>query len=146
MNFADHDPALRPMLDHVLASQDRARIEPLLDEMGRVAAGELDEFASTADRNPPVLRQYSASGERIDEIEFHPAYDRMHDIAFRRFGLAAMSHRPGVNCWPGIAPHVVKYALSYLYVQSEFGLACPLSMTDSAARVLRLRPTATSDR
>ncbi|MDQ0381294.1 acyl-CoA dehydrogenase family protein [Amycolatopsis thermophila] len=138
MNFADHDPALRPMLDRVLAPADRARIEPLLAEMGRVAATELDELARTADRNPPVLRQYSPAGDRIDEIDHHPAYDRMADIAFRRFGLAAMSHRPGVNGWPGTTPHVVKYALSYLFVQSEFGLACPLSMTDSAARVLRL--------
>lgn len=138
MNFAEHDPALRPMLDLVLAPEDRARIEPLLDEMGRVAATELDELARIADRNPPVLRQYSPSGERIDEIEFHPAYHRMAEIAFNRFGLAAMSHRPGVNGWPGSTPHVVKYALSFLFVQSEFGLACPLSMTDSAARVLRL--------
>lgn len=49
-----------------------------------------------------------------------------------------MSHRPGVHGWPSKVPHTVKYALSYLYVQSEFGMACPLSMTDSAARILRL--------
>ncbi|NIB32882.1 hypothetical protein HBB16_16050 [Pseudonocardia sp. MCCB 268] len=49
-----------------------------------------------------------------------------------------MSHRAGVNGWPGRAPHVVKYALSYLFVQAEFGVACPLSMTDSAARIPRL--------
>ncbi|WP_219418847.1 acyl-CoA dehydrogenase family protein [Pseudonocardia nigra] len=138
MNFADRDPALRPMLDRVLAVDDRRRIEPLLDEMGEVAAGELDELARVADRNPPQLVQYSATGERIDEVRFHPAYDRMKEIAFGRFGLAAMSHRPGVHGWPTVTPHVVKYALSYLFVQAEFGLACPLSMTDSAARVLRL--------
>ncbi|GLY67261.1 acyl-CoA dehydrogenase family protein [Amycolatopsis taiwanensis] len=138
MNFADRDPALRPMLDRVLSTEDRDRVEPLLAEMGEVAAGELDRLARTADRNPPVLTQFSPEGERIDEIEYHPAYRRMGQIAFGRFGLAAMSHRSGVNGWPTITPHVVKYALSYLFVQSEFGLACPLSMTDSAARVLRL--------
>ncbi|GAB3680347.1 acyl-CoA dehydrogenase family protein [Saccharopolyspora tripterygii] len=138
MNFADRDPALRPLLDSYLPAEDRARIEPFLSELGEIAGGELDRLAATADRNPPALRQFAPDGTRIDEVEHHPAYDRMSEIAFGTFGLAAMSHRPGVFGWPTKAPHLVKYAVSYLFVQSEFGLACPVSMTDSAARVLRL--------
>jgi acyl-CoA dehydrogenase len=138
MDFAAADPALRPLLDRLLSADDRSRVEPLLTELGELAADELDRLAATADAEPPRLRQYSPGGERIDEIDHHPAYDRMVEIAFGRFGLAAMSHREGVLGWPTPAPHVVKYALSYLFVQAEFGLACPLSMTDSAARVLRL--------
>src|SRR5690625_7475447 len=34
-------------------------------------------------------------------------------------------------------PPAAKYALSYLFVQAEFGLCCPVSMTDSLARTLR---------
>ncbi|MFL4476621.1 acyl-CoA dehydrogenase family protein, partial [Paeniglutamicibacter sp. MACA_103] len=34
-------------------------------------------------------------------------------------------------------PHLAKYAMSYVFVQAEFGLACPVSMTDAAARTLR---------
>jgi acyl-CoA dehydrogenase len=138
MNFADRDPALRPLLDQILSPADRQRIEPVLTELGETAAGELDELAATADANPPVLRQYAPNGTRIDEVIFHPAYQRMSELAFGQFGLAAMSHREGVLGWPSRVPHVVKYALSYLFVQAEFGLACPVSMTDSAARVLRL--------
>lgn len=138
MNFADADPALRPLLDSVLSPADRKRVEPYLAELGALAAGELDELAATADRNPPELRQYAPDGTRIDEVDHHPAYHRLCQLAFGRFGLAAMSHRPGVLGWPARVPHVVKYALSYLFVQAEFGVACPLSMTDSAARVLRM--------
>jgi hypothetical protein len=36
-------------------------------------------------------------------------------------------------------PPIVKYALTYLFVQSEFGLCCPLSMTDSLTRTLEVR-------
>jgi alkylation response protein AidB-like acyl-CoA dehydrogenase len=61
----------------------------------------------------------------------------MEELAFGRFGLAALSHRPGVLGWPGPVPHVVKYALTYLFGQSEFGLLCPVNMTDSGARMLR---------
>lgn len=138
MNFGLSDPALRPLLDRVLSTQDRERIEPPLLELGELAAGPLDRLAATADANPPRLRQYAPDGERIDRVEFHPAYDELAQVAFERFGLAAMSHRCGVLDWPAPAPQVVKYALSYVFVQAEFGLACPLSMTDSAARVLRM--------
>ncbi|MHB9754047.1 acyl-CoA dehydrogenase family protein [Streptomyces sp. BYX5S] len=138
MNYADRDPALRPLLDRVLAPDDRARIEPQLAELGELAAGELDRYAALADANPPRLVPYTPDGERVDEVAFHPAHDRAAAIAYERFGLAAMSHQPGVLGWPTKVPHTVKYALSYLYVQSEFGMACPLSMTDSAARILRL--------
>ena len=34
-------------------------------------------------------------------------------------------------------PQTVKYALSYLFAQSEFGLLCPVNMTDSTARMLK---------
>ena len=34
-------------------------------------------------------------------------------------------------------PAAAKYALSHLFVQAEFGLCCPVSMTDSLARTLR---------
>ncbi len=34
-------------------------------------------------------------------------------------------------------PAAAKYALTYLFVQAEFGLCCPLSMTDSLTRTLR---------
>ncbi|MET7512700.1 acyl-CoA dehydrogenase family protein [Streptomyces sp. NPDC005480] len=138
MNYADRDPALRPLLDRVLSADDRARVEPLLTGLGALAAGDLDRQAALADANPPRLVQYAPGGERVDEIEYHPAHDRAAAIAYEEFGLAAMSHRPGVHGWPSKVPHTVKYALSYLYVQSEFGMACPLSMTDSAARILRL--------
>jgi acyl-CoA dehydrogenase len=138
MNFADRDPALRPLLDQILSGRDRQLIEPALASLGELAGTELDELAAAAEANPPVLCQYAPNGDRIDQVVFHPAYQRLSELAFGRFGLAAMSHRAGVLGWPGRAPHVVKYALSYLFVQAEFGLACPVSMTDSAARVLRM--------
>jgi alkylation response protein AidB-like acyl-CoA dehydrogenase len=43
----------------------------------------------------------------------------------------------GVLGWPQTMPPAAKYALTYLFVQAEFGLCCPVSMTDSLARTLR---------
>lgn len=135
MNFADSDPALRPLLDRYLSASNRSRIEPVIAELGTVAAGRLDLLAGVAEVNVPTLRSFSPSGDRIDEVDFHPAYDEMVHIGFCEFALAAVAHR-GVLGWSEPAPHVVKYALSYVFSQAEYGLGCPLNMTDSAARVL----------
>jgi acyl-CoA dehydrogenase len=137
LNFFAVDPNLEFVCAQVMRADDFARARPHLLAMGALAGGELDELAAVADRHPPVLRTHDAAGRRVDVIERHPAYAAMERIAFERFGLHAMSHREGVLGWPGRVPHVVKYALSYLFSQAEFGLLCPVSVTDSTARVLR---------
>jgi acyl-CoA dehydrogenase len=137
LNFFLADPNLEFVCREVMAPDDFARARPHLVEMGRVAGDELERLAAEADRNSPVLRAYDERGRRVDEIVCHPAYGEMERLAFSRFGLGAMAHRDGVLGWPGPVPHVVKYALSYLFAQSEFGLLCPVNMTDSAARTLR---------
>lgn len=147
LNFFDADPNLLFALRQQAQPGDLERAIPLLTELGAVAGGELDELAMVADRNPPQLRSHDERGHRVDEIIYHPAYVEMQKLGFARFGLAAMSHREGVLGWPGRVPHVIKYSLSYLFVQSEFGLFCPISMTDSAARVVnRFGPQELRDR
>jgi alkylation response protein AidB-like acyl-CoA dehydrogenase len=137
LNFFLADPNLEFVCSTVMERDVFERARPLLVELGAVAGDELDALAAQADRQPPTLRPFDERGQRVDEIVFHPAYHAMERLAFERFGLAAMSHAPGVRGWPGAVPHVVKYALSYLFAQSEFGLLCPVNMTDSTARILR---------
>ncbi|HEY3067312.1 MAG TPA: acyl-CoA dehydrogenase family protein [Methylomirabilota bacterium] len=136
LNFYLADPNLDFVCARLMGPDVFARARPSLVEMGAVAGDELDALADTADKHPPTLRAWNAAGRRVDEIVKHPAYVAMERLAFERFGLAAMSHRSGVLGWPGPVPHVVKYALSYLFAQSEFGLLCPVSLTDATARVI----------
>ena len=137
LNFYTADPNLEFVCSTVMEPDVLERAHPRLVELGAVAGSELDALAAQADRHPPTLRAWDERGRRVDEIVFHPAYHEMERLAFARFGLAALSHVPGVLGWPGGVPHVVKYALSYLFAQSEFGLLCPVNMTDSTARILR---------
>ncbi len=137
LNFSDEDRNLHAVLRLRLGAEHHERAAAILHEAGAVAGGELDRLARDAERHPPRLEQYAPSGARIDEIVYHPAYSAMERITFGRFALAAMSHRPVLG-FPAPAPHTFKYALSYVLVQSEFGLFCPVNMTDSLARVLRL--------
>ena len=135
-NFYRADPALAALLKLSIAPDLFAHLEPHLDRLGALAGGRLDSLAGTADRNPPKLHQRDRTGADVQSIEKHPAYEEMERLAFGEYGLAAMSHRAGVFGWPAPLPPAAKYALSYLFVQAEFGLCCPVSMTDALARTL----------
>jgi len=137
MNFYRIDPAFRSLLDLYMDPALRAHLEPHLDRLGELAGGRLDELAAVADRHPPVLHARDRFGRAEDWIEYHPAYREMEEMAFGRLGLAAMSHRGGVLGWPDPLPPIAKYAFQYLFVQAEFGLMCPVSVTDTSIFVIR---------
>lgn len=131
---ADRDAAA--LFAHYLPRPLFRHLEPTFDRLGGLAGGRLDELAGVADRNPPTLSVRRRTGEDCNVIEKHPAYVEMERLAFSELGLAAMSHR-GVLGWNEPMPPAAKYALTYLFVQAEFGLMCPVSMTDSLTRTLR---------
>lgn len=136
LNAFRADPALRRLLKVYLDDDTFAALLPQFDRMGALSGAELERLALTADKNPPILHLRNRIGADAQSIEKHPAYQRLEQYAFGEFGLAAMSHRGGVFGQPGKLPPAVKYALVYLFVQAEFGLCCPLSMTDSLTRTL----------
>lgn len=131
INFFTSDPGLAPLLRGYLGDAAYAAIEPQLLTLGQRASDELDALALVADRNPPTLKQRTRRGEALQSLEKHPDYVALERVAYAELGLAAMSHRENAP-----AP-LVKYALTYLFVQAEFGLCCPVSMTDSLTRTLR---------
>ncbi len=137
LNFYRIDPAFRSLLDMYVDPALRAHLEPHLDSLGELAGGRLDELASLADRHPPELHTRDRVGRDEEWIEYHPAYRAMEEIAFGRFGLHAMSHRGGVLGWPEPLPPIAKYGFQYLFVQAEFGLMCPVSVTDTSIFVIR---------
>lgn len=128
--------AARSLLSCYLSPELHAHLLPHLDRLGALAGSILDDLAGTADKHPPTLAVRSRAGVDVSKIDKHPAYVQLERFAYSEFGLAAMSHRGGVLGWPTVMPPAAKYALTYLFVQAEFGLCCPVSMTDSLARTL----------
>ena len=102
-----------------------------MNELGRLGGTHLDRLARIADRHPPVLHPRDAAGRDAEWIEYHPAYEEMERIAYGTFSIHRMSHVEGVFGWPEPMPPLVKYIFQYLFVQGEFGLMCPVSMTDT---------------
>ena len=139
VNLFTSDPALRELLPLYLPADLVAHLLPHLSRLGALAGGVLDELAH--ERRPATRRRCSRARAAASDAQriarsIRPTVE-LERVAFGEYGLAAMSHRGGVLGWPAPMPPAAKYALSYLFVQAEFGLCCPLSMTDSLARTLR---------
>ena len=116
---------------------DFRRLEPHFDRLGRLSGGRLDQLARVADKNPPVLQARDRFGRDEDWIDYHSSYRDMEVIAFGDFQFHAMSHRAGTLGMNRPLPAVAKYALQYLFVQAEFGLMCPISVTDTSIHLIR---------
>jgi acyl-CoA dehydrogenase len=136
MNFYRADPALADLLRIYLPEALFRHVEPHLDRLGALAGGHLDECARLADRHAPVLHQRDRFGRDVQWIEYHPAYRELERVAFGEFGIHAMSLRRGVLGWPRTYPAVAKHAFTFLFNQAEFGLGCPINVTDGCAKLL----------
>jgi len=136
-NFYAIDRGLRDLLKLHLTPDDFSRLEPHFDRLGALAGGRLDELARIADRHPPVLQPRDRFGRDEDWIDYHASYREMEQIAFGDFQFHAMSHRGGALGMDRPLPAVAKYALQYLFVQAEFGLMCPISVTDTSIHLIR---------
>ena len=137
-NFFEADRGLQDLLSLYLPEDMRLHIEPYLSRLGELCAGRLDRAAHLADRHPPVLHHRDRFGNDEQWIEYHPAYRELEQAAFGDFGIHALSHRGDVIGWPGPLPVVAKHAFTYLFNQTEFGLGCPINVTDSGAHCVRL--------
>src|ERR1700710_1384661 len=136
MNFYRADPALADLLRIHLPDALFRHIEPHLDRLGALAGSHLDECARLADRHVPVLHQRDRFGRDAQWIEYHPAYRELERAAFGEFGIHAMSVRKGILGWPNKYPVAAKHAFTFLFNQAEFGLGCPINVTDGCAKLL----------
>ncbi|HSI59009.1 MAG TPA: acyl-CoA dehydrogenase family protein [Ideonella sp.] len=87
--------------------------------------------AEDTNRHGPELHTHSRTGERIDEVRFHPAWHTMMAMA-RRNGIANL---PWVDERP--SAWVAHAASHYLHCQVESGSTCPTTMTKASVPALR---------
>jgi acyl-CoA dehydrogenase len=136
LNFFAADQSLQDLLHIHLPATLLAHVTPHLDRLGAAAGDRLDTCARLADRHAPVLHHRDRFGRDIQSIEYHPAYRELEQAAFGTFGIHALSHAPGIMGWPQTYPAAAKHAFTYLFNQAEFGLGCPVNVTDGAAMLL----------
>ncbi|MZR32507.1 acyl-CoA dehydrogenase family protein [Sneathiella litorea] len=147
LNFFEIDKSLQDLLTLYLPDDLREHMTPVYRELGEVAGNRLDELARICESHMPVLHPRDARGRNRDWIEYHPAFREMEKIGYGDFGIHCMSRKPGVHGWPDKIPPMAKYVFQYLFTQSEFGLMCPISLTDTSSMLLeRYGPEAAKEK
>ena len=133
LNFFEIDYSLQTLMKLYLDEDLLNHMLPHYRRLGEVSGGRLDELSRISDRHTPLLHSRNPKGVDEDWIEFHPAYREMEQIGFGDYGIHCMSRTPGVLGWPEKVPPLAKYLFQYLFAQSEFGLMCPISVTETSA-------------
>ncbi|MGA2045481.1 MAG: acyl-CoA dehydrogenase family protein [Roseiarcus sp.] len=125
----------RALRDAVAAAGVDAQAASLAEFGARQGSAETLELGRLANEFPPRLRTVDPRGDRLDAVEFHPAY---HALMAR--GMAA-----GLHCsiWDGpLAPsgQAARAARVFMATQAESGHICPLTMTSASVAALRREP------
>jgi putative acyl-CoA dehydrogenase len=125
-----------PVLRAAVHREGGGWVEETAHAMGTLVASErLQLLADAANRNVPQLKTHDRFGDRIDEVDYHPAYHELMSLAFGAglHALAWTSARDG--------SFVARAALNYLWNQAENGTACPVTMSFAAMPLLRTEPS-----
>jgi len=106
------DAALRD----AVAREGAGHAEATLAQWGAtLARPETYALADAANRHPPVLRTHDRSGERVDAVDFHPAWD----------ALMRLAATAGEHCAPWVAPgpgaQAARAAMYFLHAKVENG-------------------------
>ena len=104
-------------------------------ELGVLVGGEPQQlWGRLANENRPVLRTHDRYGNRIDEVEFHPAWHQLMKLGVEHelHALPWRSEQP--------AAHTARAALYMTAMQAEAGFCCPITMTFAVVPALRAQP------
>ncbi|MET8975089.1 acyl-CoA dehydrogenase family protein [Streptomyces sp. NPDC004539] len=127
------DRALVDAVGRHLPPDGRDDAHAELSELGRSAgSAQVREWAVQADENPPRLRTHDRYGNRVDEVDFHPAWHRLLGKGVGA-GLAGVRSRPGGE--------VRRAAGLLVWAQADGGTCGPLSTTHAAVPALRAEPS-----
>ncbi len=133
--FGDVDlfAADRPLVDAATRLDLDTRV---LSACGRDygSAATLD-LGRVANENPPRLRTMDGKGNRLDLVEFHPAYHALMEKSIGH-GIHASAHDGSEPQGP-LASRAVRL---YLATQAESGHLCPVTMTHACVGALNAEP------
>ncbi|WP_233508140.1 isovaleryl-CoA dehydrogenase [Spongiactinospora gelatinilytica] len=133
--LAGHDVSADAALMEGIEREGAGWASGELRRLGTLAGSErAQEWGRLANEHPPVLRTHDRYGNRIDEVEYHPAWHELMTVAVEN-GLHAAPWNAGR---PGA--HVARAAKFYVWSQVEAGHGCPISMTYAAVAALRHSP------
>ena len=136
-NLFTTDAALQEAVQREGAALHR---EQLVSAGAAVGSAASFEDARLANRYPPVLQTFNVQGERIDRIEFHPAWHAlMQGIAARGYHSSPWGNAMGGHTESRTiaGAHAARAAGYLMQAQVECGTLCPTTMTYGAIAAMR---------
>ena len=130
--FLDDRP-LRSILARRLPPEVLAEIEPGLVRLGHRVVTDIADLAREAHLQEPMHVPFDPWGRRIDEIRVSSAWKAL-DVVAAEEGIVAT----GYERTHGALSRIHQFARLYLFAASSAIYACPLAMTDGAARAIEL--------
>ena len=131
----DYDVADDPALLDALAREEAGWAAGDVRALGQLAgSAQAREWGRLANEYPPSLHTHDRFGNRIDEVEFHPAWHSLMRVAVEH-GLHAA---PWASARAGA--HVARAAGFYVWGSTDAGHTCPVSMTYASVPALRHSP------
>src|SRR3954453_23617191 len=91
ISYWDASPHFRHLCRRKLDDAAWAWAEPQLLAMGAAAARDVAPLAAVADRESPRLVTHDERGNRVDRVDYHPAYREMQRIAYGS-GMLSMKY------------------------------------------------------
>ena len=130
INLHDSDAALRGAVQAGGGVAHHSRLAELGEQCGNV---QTREWARQANENPPRLKPFDRYGQRLDEVDFHPAYHHLMEVGLSN-GIS------GCAWSEESAGHLLHGAMMILMTQADAGVTCPMSMTYASIAALRATP------
>ncbi len=127
------DRVLRAFLKRVLPESVLDRIDPGLSRFGERVVHEVEGLGRMAESAPPVHVPFDAWGNRIDRVDVSGAWLDLERISAEE-GLVAIGYERSHGPWSRIE----QFVKLYLFSPSSAIYACPLAMTDGAARLIEV--------
>ncbi len=106
----------------------------LLERGSELGRAEMFERGIIANKNPPTLKLFDATGNRRDEVEFHPSYHELMGY-IKRHGA---SGRPWAE--PRTGAHVARAAFFMMMGEIDNGTLCPTTMTYAVVPAIQHEP------
>ncbi|MGW4480470.1 acyl-CoA dehydrogenase family protein [Rhodococcus triatomae] len=130
--LVDHDTAGHPLFDEILTAAGAADALAEVHEVGTLAGSAYaKELGDRAEAHPPILRTHDRFGNRVDRVDYDPAYHDLmrHAVGFGLHGAPWRDRRANA--------HLIRAAKFTAWQVTDAGHGCPISMTYAAVPALR---------
>jgi putative acyl-CoA dehydrogenase len=143
INLFTSDAALGEAVERGDGGAAKGRLVALGATCGSAEAFERGRLANEF---PPRLKTFDAKGNRLDIVEFHPAYHECMSLSVRE-GLhcSAWDYLATQGAGPQPGANVARSAGCYMAIQMEAGHQCPITMTNAAVPALLVQPDIARD-